>query len=104
MCQRIDDRFAYDAPESCDCSDCMPEGADGSMEDALDAAMAKLATKGVRGKFTLRTLAKTVAVSWTGEGSRSDIDREALREAAHCLRRAGRVATLVPGAYEMFAA
>jgi hypothetical protein len=96
MCQRS----SY-VPD-CDCSDCMPEGADGAVEDALDAAQARVR---FRGRYVVRPLARTVAVSWVGDGgSRRDVDQEALREAAHCLRRAGCSAVMVPGARELFAA
>lgn len=104
MCQRVTERDAYEAPETCDCGDCMPSGADGAMEDALDAAMAKLARIGVRGRYEVKPGARTVAIAWRGEGSRTDVDREALREAAHCLRRAGCGATLAPGMSTLIAA
>ena len=98
MCQRITDRDAYEAPETCDCPDCMPPGADGAIEAALAVAARRT---GLRGRYVLRPLARTVAVSWGGDGSRTDVDREALREAAHALRRVGRTST---AGHELFVA
>jgi hypothetical protein len=76
MCHR--DHYRPD----CDCGDCLPEGADGSLDDALDAARAEMAARGIRGAYALRPLAKTTAVSWAGDGSRTDVTRSALHTAA----------------------
>lgn len=76
MCQR--DHYVPD----CDCADCMPAGADGALDDALDAARAEMARSGIRGVYVLCPLAKTVQVSFSGEGSRTDLTRAALHTAA----------------------
>lgn len=76
MCHR--DHYRPD----CDCPACLPEGADGSLDDALDAARAEMADRGIRGVYTLRPLAKTVGVRWAGDGSRTDVTRAALDTAA----------------------
>jgi hypothetical protein len=84
MCQR-----SFYVPD-CDCGDCMPEGADGALEDALDAAQRRT---GLRGRYVLRPLARTVAVSWAGDGSRTDVTRSALHTAArHAEARGHRAA------------
>lgn len=67
---------------TCDCPDCMPAGADGALDDALDAARAEMAKSGVRGVYVLRPLAKTTGVRWAGDGSRTDLTRAALHTAA----------------------
>jgi len=82
MCQRP----CYEP--TCDCPACMPPGADRSIEDALEQAQQRT---GLRGRYVLRPLARTIAVSWVGDGSRTGLDRAALREAAHALRRVGRM-------------
>lgn len=79
----------------CNCDTCMPPGADGAVEDALDAAASEMARQSVRGAYVLRPLAKTSVVRWYGEGSRSDIDRAALATARRCLVARGRYAAVV---------
>ncbi len=78
---------------TCDCPDCMPPGADGSLDDALDAARAEMTKAGVHGRYVLRPLAKTTQVTWRGDGSRMDITRGALRAAARHVQARGLRAT-----------
>jgi hypothetical protein len=78
---------------ACDCPDCMPAGSDGALDDALDSARAEMARSGIRGAYTLRPLAKTTAVAWAGDGSRTDVTRAALHTAArHAQARGYRAA------------
>ena len=86
-------------PDLCNCPTCEPDGCDGAADDAMDAALAaaKARTK-LRGSYHVRPVAKVLSLSWVGDGgSRTGADREALREAAHCLRRIGRAPVAAPG-------
>ena len=86
-------------PDLCNCPICEPDGCDGAADDAMDAALvaAKARTE-LRGALHDRPVAKVPPLSWVGDGgSRTGADREALREAAHCLRRIGRAPVAAPG-------
>lgn len=78
----------------CPCESCMPAGADGSADDAFDAALAaataSLAKGGTRGAFVVDRSAPTVRVTWTStHGSARRIDLQALHCAARALQTAG---------------
>lgn len=101
MCQR--DRYE----PACDCPDCMPPGADGTAEDTIDAALHEATRRSTcRGEYRVRLNAGTVAIDWCAEDGAAPprIEREALHEAAHALRRHGREAALAPGMRTIFVA
>jgi hypothetical protein len=75
---------------TCDCETCMPPGSDGAMDDALAAAASQLAGEHIRGSYTVRPVAVSLAVSWSSPwGSRRDLDRHAMRTAERHLRARG---------------
>lgn len=100
MCQR-----ATYVPD-CDCDECLPPGCDGAEHDALDAALADASRNGLRGEYRVRMTAGAVAVEWhAADGSAPPrIEREALSEAAHALRRAGKRAEVAPGMRALYLA
>lgn len=99
MCQR-----ASFVP-NCDCPDCMPFGADGCM-DAIDAALHEASQRAPRGVYRVKATAGTLAIDWCAEDGAAPprIEREALHEAAHALRRHGRDVSLAPGMRALYLA
>lgn len=89
----------------CNCEGCMPEGADGAVDDALGAAQAEMAKSGVRGVFVLEPVRpRTRRVSFLGVGNSGRLDREAIRAAERHLTERGMRATALGSDLYLFAA
>jgi hypothetical protein len=57
----------------------------------------------LRGVYDVKRTPGALAIEWSGDGGHR-IEAEALREAAHALRRCGKDATLAPGARAIYLA